>query len=466
MSYNFGQNYNKDNTFGQKDATDNDGSGSKYPVSKGLQTDSYYRYTPGVSYQNYRTPASVTEQAPPKKESKGRKALGHIAALLAVGVISGAAGGGMVYGIMSRDAAVELEAPTTPTQIEVGPAPDAIPFPERHAVVPAPEMNAPLIGTGGSVADVVEAVSGSVVEISVMSVGMPWFGEMQFPSSGSGVIISQDGYIATNNHVIDGANEIKVRLSDGTEYEAVLVGADQETDLAVVKVDADGLTAVRLGDSDTLKVGETAIAIGNPLGTLGGTVTTGIVSALNREITIDSYMMSLIQTSAPVNSGNSGGGLFNEKGELIGIVNAKSGGTRGGTTVEGLGFAIPVNTVKKITGDIVEHGYVTGRPELGISILPILDNQTAFFARVTELGVYVREVTKENGLQIGDRIVSIEGTEVIDGSEIKAAIGEKKIGESLSMTIKRDGREITVNIPVTEKIPAYILRQRGSGNPF
>jgi len=203
-------------------------------------------------------------------------------------------------------------------------------------------------GTILSVVEIVEKVSASVVEITTeMNAGASYEETLVSKGAGSGVVISSDGYIVTNNHVIDGANEIFVRLSNGESYNAVLVGGDASTDLAVIKIEAKNLIAATYGNSSSLRTGELAVAIGNPLGRFGGTVTDGIISAVNREVTIDGEIMTLLQTNAAVNPGNSGGGLFNSYGELIGIIIAKT------IDGEGLGFAIPIDTVKRVIAVLI-----------------------------------------------------------------------------------------------------------------
>ena len=186
-------------------------------------------------------------------------------------------------------------------------------------------------------------------------------GQVQY-GSGSGIILTSDGYIVTCKHVVEGVDTIKVILNNDQEYDAKLVGSDSRSDLAVLKIDASGLTPATLGDSDMLTVGEDVIAIGNPLGELRGTATSGIVSALSREVTVGSVKMSLVQTDAAISPGNSGGGLFNASGSLIGIVNAKASSSN----AEGLGFAIPVSSVKTIISSLIDHGYVLGRAYLGV----------------------------------------------------------------------------------------------------
>lgn len=197
--------------------------------------------------------------------------------------------------------------------------------------------------------DIVAAIKDSVVEINT-STQVRGYGRQTYTAegAGSGVILTSDGYIITNNHVIEGAQTITVRTTDGTEYEATVIDSDSENDLAVLKIDAENLTSAKLGTSSTLQVGEYVLAVGNPLGQLGGTVTEGILSATDREITVDETTMTLLQTSAAINSGNSGGGLFNASGELIGVVNAKSSGL----AIEGLGFAIPIDTVREYINSI------------------------------------------------------------------------------------------------------------------
>ena len=299
-----------------------------------------------------------------------------------------------------------------------------------------------------SAADVAALAADSVVEITTESVQTnSMFGNYISSGAGSGVIISKDGYIVTNNHVIDGATKITVTLKNGTSYTAKLVGTDSQTDIAVVKIDANDLTPAVFGDSDQLTVGEEAIAIGNPLGQLGGTVTNGIISALDREITIDGETMTLLQTNAAINPGNSGGGLFNAAGELIGIVNAKSSGS----DIEGLGFAIPINTAQPVIEQLISNGYVTGRPSMGVSLINISDAQTAMSYRVQELGVYVAKTNVPNSPFVsGDRIVSVDGQKVDEYADVKSIVQSHKVGDTLSVVLSRNGSEQTVEVTLQE----------------
>jgi serine protease Do len=264
--------------------------------------------------------------------------------------------------------------------------------------------------------------------------------------AGSGVVISSDGHIVTNNHVVAEARKITVRLINGESYEATLVGRDVQTDLAVLKIDAVGLHGVVFGNSDALAVGELAVAIGNPLGQLGGTVTEGIISALNRTIVMDGEEMTLLQTTAAINPGNSGGALFNGQAGLIGIVNAKSSGS----DIEGLGFAIPVNTVKSVVEQIMLYGYVPGRIDLGVTFLEIPDEMTAMLYRVRETGVYVSSVSDSAVLQVGDRIVSVDGTAISSASEIQNRLKSYKVGDSVRFLVERSSQLVEVNVTLNE----------------
>ena len=310
-----------------------------------------------------------------------------------------------------------------------------------------------------SVADVANMAAASVVEITTEAVSSDFFfGQYVSQGAGSGVVISSDGYIATNNHVIDGANKITVRLTSGEEYEAKLVGTDPQTDVAVIKVEGAKLQPVTYGDSDSLAVGDTAIAIGNPLGRLGGTVTNGIISALNREIQLENQKMTLLQTNAAINPGNSGGGLFNDQGQLIGLVVAKSGGSSSGTSIEGLGFAIPVNVVKEVVKSIMDVGYVQGRPVLGVSVVEIDSAQKAYQYGVNQLGLYIGKLTEgtkaeKSGLKVGDCIVAVGDTQVTSAADLKQILQQHKVGETVTVIVSREGKLITLHVELSESVP-------------
>lgn len=310
-------------------------------------------------------------------------------------------------------------------------------------------------GKSLSVAEVANLAADSVVEITTESVANDMFMRQYVTEgAGSGVIISEDGYIATNNHVIEGASKIVVRLTDGKEYEAKLIGTDTQTDVAVIKVDGVTLQPVTLGDSDAIGVGDTAIAIGNPLGELGGTVTNGIISALDRQIVLENQTMTLLQTNAAINPGNSGGGLFNDQGQLIGLVVAKSSGSN----VEGLGFAIPVNVVKEVVESIINVGYVQGRPVLGVSVISVDSAQLAYQYGLNQLGVYVAGLTEgtkaeASGLKVGDCLIAVDDTQISSTSDLTKILQSHEVGDKVSVMVSRNGKMITLEVELSESKP-------------
>lgn len=302
----------------------------------------------------------------------------------------------------------------------------------------------------GSMAEAVAVGAGpTVVEVSTESKKThPFFGSYVTGGAGSGVIISADGHIVTNHHVIEDSISIQVRLHDGREYAARLLGTDSQTDLAVLKVDANDLSAAIFADSDSTRVGQPVVAIGNPLGTLGGTVTEGIISAKDREIVIGGDVMELLQTSAAINPGNSGGGLFNRDGHLIGVVNAKSSGS----DIEGLGFAIPSNTAKAVVADLIENGYVTGRPTLGVEVVDINSVQALYQYRVNDFGVYITAVSgNDNALQRGDYILKIAGEPINSSLDIKRVVNQYAVGDSVEVTIRRGNHDKSIIAVLQEK---------------
>ena len=392
-------------------------------------------------------PVQPQDAQPPKKKKKfNGKRVARSAVALVLAAAMGFAGGfvGAKFG-GSGKVVIQQVAPSSTADSASG---------SDSSITAASSSGSSL--TTEQVADL---VSPSVVVITTEQVvysQWSWYGQNQVESgAGSGVIISSDGYILTCAHVVDGASTITVTIGD-KDYTATLVGEDTTSDIAVIKIDADGLTPATVGDSDSLKVGQSVMAVGNPLGELGGTVTGGMISALNRSVTIQGSSsvntMSLIQMDASVSPGNSGGGLFNMNGELVGIVNAKSSSS----DAEGLGFAIPINDAIKVAQELLENGYVTGRPYLGITYLAVTDAQTASQLGVNAYGVYVVEVVKggpaeKAGLQAGDRIVSVDGTEIASKDDLGTLMQKHAAGDTLSITIARDGQMQTVNVTLGEK---------------
>lgn len=317
-----------------------------------------------------------------------------------------------------------------------------------------------------STSEIVKKTADSVVEISTESVVTGSFAQQYVQQgAGSGVIISQDGYILTNNHVINGANSVKVRLRDGTEYDATIVGSDSDNDIALLKVNATGLSPATFGDSNSLAVGDYVVAIGNPLGELGGTVTDGIISALARKVTIEDTQMTLLQTNAQVNPGNSGGGLFNANGELVGIVNAKQSATE----VEGIAFAIPINNVLDILSDLKEYGYVTGKVDLGIDFTDITSDETAFYYGVNQTGCYVLSVdsgsnAEKAGVTRGDLVTKVNDTDVSSSSDITTALEKAEVGDTVTFTVSRRGTSKTISFVLEEYVPAVSNSQITNGS--
>ena len=301
------------------------------------------------------------------------------------------------------------------------------------------------------VSDVASKCGPSVVEIMTeyqSSSPNSFFSSNVSTGAGSGVIISEDGYVVTNNHVIDKATKIYVRTTDGQEYEATLIGTDAQTDIGVIKIEGQGFIPANFGDSDALEVGDAVVAIGNPLGELGGTVTTGIISALQREIIIENEQMTLLQTDAAINPGNSGGGLFDANGNLIGIVNAKESSTG----IEGLGFAIPVNNIIDVIDELIKNGSVTSRPALNVSLYDYNAKSTYYYSNNDyKDGVYIVQIINggaadKAGLEINDRIVTFDGKKISSSAEVKSILRKHKIGDSVEIVVERDEQEITKTV--------------------
>ncbi len=294
------------------------------------------------------------------------------------------------------------------------------------------------------VSDVVQKVRPSVVGVITES-----FQTYSTSSTGSGIILSEDGYIVTNNHVVEGGDSIAVTLDDGETYAAELIGTDVKSDIAVLKIDAQNLPAAEFGDSSQVEVGEAAIAIGNPLG-LNGTVTAGIISAVDREIQVGSSNMVLLQTDASINPGNSGGALLNEYGQVIGVNSAKISSEDS----EGLGFAIPSNTVGPIVEELIDKGYVSGRPLTGISGRNV-SALAATFYNIPQ-GILVDQVAPESdaaakGLTAGDVIIGVDDIRVENISDACTLRDEHKAGDTMKLTFYRQGSTHEINIQLMEE---------------
>lgn len=303
-----------------------------------------------------------------------------------------------------------------------------------------------------NVSQVCASVMSANVEITTeTAVYNTLYGHYVTEGAGSGVIISKEGYIITNHHVIENARTVNVTLSNGNTYKASVVGSDSDTDIAVLSISAsEPLTSATLGDSSSVTQGEEIVIIGNPLGTLGSSVTNGIISALDRQITIDGKDMMLMQTNAAVNPGNSGGGMYNMYGELIGIINAKSSGDG----IEGIGFAIPINSAFQISSQIIEYGYVRGRIDHGLSVISVEDVWDMTRYNVSKIGVYIYKSEFSSELRSGDRIVSINGIEISVYTDIKRSLQNCSAGDTVKIVVERRSGTYTYDLTLREYVPS------------
>lgn len=381
----------------------------------------------------------VDNKKPENKKSKGRGRLALFIVILLVSNISAGLLGGFFALELRKNSFDYFGAPSqindTTSKLKVEQADDAALHEGKL-----------------STEDIVKMNENSIVDIQAEKINKgSWFGSYMESGAGSGVIVSPDGYIITNNHVVENASKIVVRLKNQKTYDAELIGHDAESDLAVIKINEKNLNAVVYGNSKDVKVGQISLIIGNPLGKLGGTVTLGIISAVDRNITIDGHSMSLIQTDASVNPGNSGGGMFNDKGQLIGIVVAKTGGAN----VEGLGFAIPVDKVKAVAKDLAQYGYVKGRPATGMTYIDLTNVQDAIIYSVPNLGIYIKsvdsEAAKKAGFQKGDMVFFVDKIQIKSFEDLLKALENKKVGETVEYKVIRDDSIVTINLVLGEK---------------
>ena len=387
----------------------------------------------------------VREAGPaPEDRKKTRRGPGWAAAVamcLCCALLGGAVGG-VLAGSMSGGGATSTEAP----QLSVAPSGSST-------------GNTTSTTTGDTMS--ADAIYDMAIRISIgVTTEMTytnWFGQTSSSAvTGSGFIISADGYILTNYHVIEeavqGGYDISVMLHDGTEYVATVVGTEADNDVAVLKIDATGLNAVTLGNSDDIRVGETVYAVGNPLGELAYTMTTGSITALDRAITTEDYTVpvNMFQLDAAVNNGNSGGPVYNTKGEVIGIVTAKNGGSG----VEGLGFAIPINDAVSIANDLIAHGYVTGKAYMGVTGYTV-DSSVAQYYNLTQ-GAFLDTVTEGSaaeaaGLQRGDIITQLGDTAITTWEELNIAVRQYNAGDTVTVTYYRNGETLTTDITFAER---------------
>ncbi|MBQ2888987.1 MAG: trypsin-like peptidase domain-containing protein [Clostridia bacterium] len=365
-----------------------------------------------------------------------------------ISVISGAVAGGMIASVMTLGAVVLIDKE------------DFLNKPSSYVSYSENDF-AMLSGEAEnkkeelSVEEIAKRVGPSIVGISCSTIVQSYFGAQQSESGGSGIIIDDKGHIVTNYHVIDGSSKIKVKLTSGNEYEASLVGGDEKTDIAVIKIAAnEELHVATIGNSDEVEVGALAVAIGNPLASeLFGTVTAGVISGVNRTMTVGQRDMNLIQTDAAISPGNSGGALINKYGEVIGINSVKLVDD----AAEGLGFAIPMNEAVPIIQDLMKYGYVKGRPMIGVSVREITRELAYYNNLLVEEGLYIMSVTEGSGaekagLQRGDIITKFDGQKVTTATQMNKIRDKHKAGQSVNVTILRGNVEKNVKITLTEDL--------------
>lgn len=386
---------------------------------------------------NEKEPVNVEYVEKPKKEKKRSFSFLTVIASMVFSLICGLGGGWFAYTHLGNN-----DEPSSKTGITYSDESS----PSETTTVSSNESK-----TGLTTSEVAAKASPSVVEIvtEVTSTQYGMFGgTYTSQAAGSGVIISKDGYIITNNHVVEDANSITVTTYDNKQYNATLVGTDPASDIAVIKIDADEeLSAATVGDSSKLQAGDTAVVIGNPLGTLGGTVTDGIISSPSREMVINNQSMELIQTNAEINSGNSGGGLFDGNGNLVGIVNAKdSGTTSSGTVIEGIGFAIPINSAMKVADELIQYGKVIDRATLGVYLQEVSSNYFNYTPGLYITGTANGSGAEKAGLKAYDRIVSADGNEINSQSDLTKVLRDKNVGDTISLTIERNGKQMDVQV--------------------
>ncbi len=381
---------------------------------------------------------------------------GVVVACLILSVLSGFAGGYLASRTVPAPAATT--ASTTGSRATIATTSSATGTSTTSTTSTAGGTTAPSgSGQSGSlnVTAVAQTASPSVVVILTETLARGQNIQQYVTSgAGSGVILTADGLIVTNEHVISGAQRIIVQLADNRTFTATLAGSDVKSDLAILRIAVTGLTPARLGDSSRLSVGDPVVAIGNPLGELGGTVTNGIISALDRPITLDNETKNLLQTNAAVNPGNSGGGLFDRNGSLIGIVEAKTSAVG----IEGIAFAIPINTARPVIDELANYGYVRGRVSLGMSLLDVDTQQKMRIYRLPQLGVYVVQTTGGSaaaaGFKSGDCLLSVDGTAVTTGAQVVDVVGKHAVGDKVTVVILRDGKQQTLEMTLLEDKPA------------
>lgn len=418
----------------------------------------YYDHTPQDAPAGTTAVLSAAEPEPtappeapaaPPRRKKDRSERGAATLLAVLSLLLG--GTAVLLALRAQPVALEALLPGT-VQGQPGVGQPSV------ELVPAPELRRAPTGDGTvltlaerpaeaamSFQDIYKKVSPSVVFIRAAT--------GQGISQGTGVVMSADGYIITNAHVIEGSFRADVVLEDGGQYEALLVGSDAATDLAVLKIDAQGLTPAEFGDSDQMEVGDVVVAIGNPMGEeLRGTMTDGILSAINRDMEVEGRQMTLLQTTAALNTGNSGGALINDMGQVIGITNMKLMAYN--STVEGLGFAIPSRTAKTVVDDLIGYGVVKGRPMLGITVRPLTAEERT--GRSLDHGLWVEQVEEKSdawtqGIRTGDVLLSANGVELSVNDDLLELKNALAVGETIQFCLWREGETLDITVELVEQ---------------
>ena len=418
----------------------------------------YYDHTPQDDPAGTTAVLSAAEPEPtappeapaaPPRRKKDRSERGAATLLAVLSLLLG--GTAVLLALRAQPVALEALLPGT-VQGQPGVRQSSV------ELVPAPELRRAPTGDGTvltlaerpaeaamSFQDIYKKVSPSVVFIRAAT--------GQGISQGTGVVMSADGYIITNAHVIEGSFRADVVLEDGGQYEALLVGSDAATDLAVLKIDAQGLTPAEFGDSDQMEVGDVVVAIGNPMGEeLRGTMTDGILSAINRDMEVEGRQMTLLQTTAALNTGNSGGALINDMGQVIGITNMKLMAYN--STVEGLGFAIPSRTAKTVVDDLIGYGVVKGRPMLGITVRPLTAEERT--GRSLDHGLWVEQVEEKSdawtqGIRTGDVLLSANGVELSVNDDLLELKNALAVGETIQFCLWREGETLDITVELVEQ---------------
>lgn len=383
----------------------------------------------------------------PEAKKKGGKAAKVVALLLACALVGGGSGFGAAALMQKQSAPASNSVSSASSDASV-----MLEGQRQTAALQVASIDTSKVLTPSEVyAQNVNSTVGITTSITTNYFGYQTTGA----AAGSGFILTADGYILTNYHVVESSDSIKVTTYDGTSYDAQLIGYDESNDIAVLKIDATDLTPVVLGDSDTLNVGDSVVAIGNPLGELTFTMTAGYISALDREITPDRTPINMLQTDVAINAGNSGGPLFDMDGNVIGMTTAKvSGTTESGVSIEGLGFAIPINDVMRVVYDLQLYGRVLGRAYLGVT-LQDLDSEVAATYNLPA-GPQIVTVTEGScaetaGLQPRDIILQFEDREISSFTDLSAALAKQKAGDTVTLKIYRAGAELEITLTLDER---------------